>query len=134
MRRVQSVLREIREDLTERALLGADLEQVKVRQAPHWLCEVWPDETKAMTLGTTILFRPEVDIDWSDAQIASLVAHELTHVRQFRRMGVATFFIRYVSDYLRGRTAGLSHFDAYEAIALEEEARNVVQVYRDGVE
>ena len=118
MQRVQFVLREIQKDLIDRALLGADLEQLKVRQAPQWLCEVWPDATKAMTFGETILFRPEVDIDWSDAQIASLMAHELAHVRQFRRMGVATFLIRYLSDYLRGRKAGLSHFDAYEAIAL----------------
>lgn len=86
-----------------------------------------------MTLRTTVLIRPEVDTDWSESQITSLLVHEVTHVRQFRRMGVATFAASYLSDYLRGRRSGLSHFDAYEAIELEKEARDVAREYRYGL-
>ncbi len=129
MQRIQSVLSGLTGDLVERGLLGADLERVKVRRAPQWLCDAWPEKTKAMTLGTIVLFRPEVDTDWSESQITSLLVHEVTHVRQFRQMGVTTFAIRYLSDYLRGRRSGLSHFDAYEAIELEKEARDVAREY-----
>jgi hypothetical protein len=129
VQRIQSALSGLIVDLVERGLLGTDLERVKVRRAPQWLYDAWPDKTKAMTVGTTVLFRPEVDTDWSESQITSLLVHELTHVRQFRQMGVATFVIRYLSDYLGGRRSGLSHFDAYEAIESEKEARDVAREY-----
>ncbi|MEO8349389.1 MAG: DUF4157 domain-containing protein [Acidobacteriota bacterium] len=51
-----------------------------------------------------------------------LLAHELSHVAQYRRFGAAPFLGRYVGEYLRGRFAGLDHRSAYLAISFEREA------------
>ncbi len=70
-----------------------------------------------MTLGRWILVRRghEHDLD--------LIAHELVHVRQWRQLGAARFLVRYLGAYARGRSRGLGHQAAYEAIPLEAEAR-----------
>ncbi|HEV3365630.1 MAG TPA: DUF4157 domain-containing protein [Acidimicrobiia bacterium] len=73
----------------------------------------------AMTLGRIILLRRD------HADDTALLAHELVHVRQWRELGAARFLWRYVSAYVRGRAAGLSHQRAYEAIPLEVEAREL---------
>jgi len=54
-----------------------------------------------------------------------LLAHELTHVVQFRRDGTLPFLARYLSAYVRGRLHGRSHHDAYLSIFYEQEARGV---------
>jgi hypothetical protein len=56
------------------------------------------------------------------AAAADLLAHELTHVRQYRRYGMAGFLGRYLGEYLRSRLAGASHNDAYRGISFEREA------------
>ncbi|HEX5134274.1 MAG TPA: DUF4157 domain-containing protein [Thermoanaerobaculia bacterium] len=56
------------------------------------------------------------------AAAAALLAHELTHVRQYRRYGMAAFLARYVGEYLRARIAGASHPEAYCRISFEREA------------
>lgn len=43
----------------------------------------------------------------------SLLAHELTHIEQFRDYGVLEFLKIYASDYINGRRAGLDHDAAY---------------------
>ncbi len=53
----------------------------------------------------------------------ALLAHELVHVEQYRRLGLFRFLARYVREYLSGRRQGLSHLEAYRAISLEKEAR-----------
>lgn len=55
---------------------------------------------------------------------ADLLAHELTHVRQYRRYGMAAFLGRYVGEYLAGRLAGASHREAYRGISFEKEAES----------
>ena len=72
-----------------------------------------------MTLGHTILVRKE------QAGDEALLCHEMVHVRQWEELGVPRFLWRYLSSYLRGRLRGLSHQDAYRAIPLEVEARQV---------
>jgi GNAT superfamily N-acetyltransferase len=52
----------------------------------------------------------------------ALLAHELTHVEQYRRHGIARFLCRYFSEYLRERVRGNSHAQAYAAIPFEREA------------
>jgi hypothetical protein len=76
-----------------------------------------------LTLRRTIFFHPEVEEGWTDERLARLLAHELAHTRQFRRLGVGPFVIRYTLDYLRGRRQGLGHSAAYAAIVFEVEAR-----------
>jgi hypothetical protein len=56
-----------------------------------------------------------------------LLAHELTHVRQYRRYGMAAFLGRYVGEYLAARFAGASHAEAYRGISFEREAENASQ-------
>lgn len=56
-----------------------------------------------------------------------LLAHELSHVSQYRRHGAAIFLGRYVGEYLRGRFDGLDHRKAYLAISFEREAEGRAQ-------
>jgi hypothetical protein len=58
------------------------------------------------------------------AAAARLLAHELTHVRQYRRYGMAAFLGRYVGEYLAARFAGATHADAYRGISFEREAES----------
>lgn len=61
-----------------------------------------------------------------------LLAHELTHVAQYRRLGAAPFLGRYVGEYLRGRFAGLGHRNAYLSISFEREAEGRAQACAKG--
>ena len=81
----------------------------------RWL----PLGVAGMTLGHTILVRRE------HAGDGALLDHEMVHVRQWEELGVPRFLWRYLSAYLRGRLGGLSHDDAYRAIPLEAEAREI---------
>ena len=56
------------------------------------------------------------------AAASRLLAHELAHVAQYRRFGVAPFLGRYVGEYLRGRFDGLDHRTAYLSISFERDA------------
>jgi hypothetical protein len=58
---------------------------------------------------------------------ADLLAHELTHVRQYRRYGMAAFLGRYLGEYLGRRFAGLSHREAYLAISFERDAQSAAR-------
>ncbi len=57
--------------------------------------------------------------------LGRLIVHELVHIDQWRRLGAVGWARSYMGDYFRGRRAGLKHHDAYRAIALEKEARDV---------
>jgi hypothetical protein len=83
--------------------------------AVPWL----PAGVAAMTLRRIILMRRDHVGD------EALLAHELVHVRQWGELGVPRFLWRYLSAYARGRLRGLGHWDAYQAIPLEVEARLV---------
>lgn len=102
----------------------ADLDRVPVRRAPGWMVRAWGDRAAAMTLPWAIYVKPGVLA--GDRQVlGGLVRHELVHVRQWHQLGVTRFLLRYFTDYVRGRRAGLGHQKAYLAISLEEEARRL---------
>jgi uncharacterized protein DUF4157 len=63
---------------------------------------------------------------------AELLAHELTHVRQYGRYGMAAFLGRYVGEYLANRLGGASHRDAYRGISFEREAEDASRTSRSG--
>lgn len=71
----------------------------------------------AITLGRYVLVRR----GWERS--VALIGHELVHVEQWRRLGVARFLAGYLGAYVRLRRAGLGHRDAYAAIPFEQEAR-----------
>jgi hypothetical protein len=73
----------------------------------------------AMTLGRYVLVRRGHERD------RGLLAHELVHVRQWRELGAIRFVTRYLGAYVRNRRRGLDHWNAYEAIPLEIEARTL---------
>ena len=69
-----------------------------------------------------IVFGRRIFLATSADPAAELLAHELTHVRQYGRYGMAAFLGRYVGEYLAGRLAGASHREAYRGISFEREA------------
>ena len=71
----------------------------------------------AMTIGRTVLFRR------GHGRNRLLLAHELVHVQQWARLGVASFLVRYLSSYARNLLRLRRHRAAYLAIPLEVEAR-----------
>ncbi len=92
----------------------ADVARARIIDVP-WLTP----GVAAMTLGRVILLRRDHRRD------TALLAHELVHVRQWRELGAPRFLWRYLGSYTRGRASGLSHQQAYEAIPLEVEAREL---------
>jgi uncharacterized protein DUF4157 len=62
------------------------------------------------------------EVDRRSRAAMALLAHELTHVGQYRRHGIAPFLRRYLSEYVRQRLAGRSHAEAYQGISFEREA------------
>jgi len=108
-----------------RAELGLeDLDRVPVRRAPGWMVRAWGNRAAAMTLPWAIYVNPGA-LAGDRKVLGALVFHELVHVRQWRELGVTRFLLRYITEYLRGRRAGLTHQQAYLAIPLEEEARRL---------
>jgi hypothetical protein len=58
---------------------------------------------------------------------ARILAHEVEHVAQYRRLGIPRFLIRYAADYLAGRLSGASHAAAYASIRFEREAERAAE-------
>ncbi len=88
------------------------------RHGDHWR---WvggpvPPGAAAITIGPVISLRRSVASD------RRLLRHELVHVAQWRRLGVAGFLVVYLGAYLRWRLRGHGHWDAYRRIPLEIEA------------
>jgi hypothetical protein len=92
----------------------ADVARARIIDVP-WLTP----GVAAMTFGPLILLRRD------HASDTALLAHELVHVRQWRELGAPRFLWRYLGAYLRGRGRGLGHEQAYRAIPLEVEARQL---------
>ncbi len=87
------------------------------RRRGYWL---WtrgpvPPGRSGITVGRLIIVR--------DATVSKrLLRHELVHVEQFAKLGIARFVTRYVREYLRWRVRGYPHCGAYRRISQEIEA------------
>lgn len=57
-----------------------------------------------------------------------LLAHEVTHVVQYRRWGMGGFLWDYLGEYLSMRARGRSHGAAYRDLRAEREARACEQI------
>jgi hypothetical protein len=101
-----------------------DLEQVTIRPAPAWLTWLWGKAVSAMTLRTNIYIRSGV-LEEAPSILGPLIVHELVHVQQWKQLGVVRFLGKYVAGYIGGRLTGLPHQDAYRAIPIEIEAREI---------
>lgn len=78
----------------------------------------------AITFGRSIWIHPNV-LESTPGMLQPILRHELVHVEQYRRDGTIPFLGRYLSEYIRGRLAGLGHYDAYLGISYEREAHGV---------
>jgi hypothetical protein len=75
-----------------------------------------------ITFGTLVCLHPDYyQPDTADG--LELIAHELTHVEQYRAVGYPIFTLRYGFEFLRNLLRGNSIHDAYENISFEVEAR-----------
>ena len=97
---------------------------VAITRMPRWVSAVLGPRAQAITLGRTVFVADDRLEDVVRGRAPELLAHELVHVRQWGRLGVARFLCVYLADYLRLRMLGLGHFDAYRHIGLEWEAYN----------
>ncbi|MGH8927152.1 MAG: hypothetical protein ACRDWH_02280 [Acidimicrobiia bacterium] len=103
----------------------ADLDRVPIRRAPRWMVKSWRKDVAAMTLPWAIYVDPRT-LGGDPARLGRLIEHELVHVRQWRELGTLSFLSHYLRDYWAGRRRGLDHTEAYLAISLEKEARDIV--------
>ncbi len=113
-------------------LRRVDPDRAMVRVAPAWFRRFWGKGIAALCMPWSIYVQPDImERYWTGDRvntIATLIAHELTHLEQYRRLGPIRHAVRYSADYLLGRRRGLRHWDAYRAIGLEREARYVAAV------
>ena len=77
-----------------------------------------------ITLGSKVYIQESLFDEGGEVPL-SLVVHEVAHVAQYLRDGHLGFLARYLADYARGLSRGLSDHQAYLAIPHEVEARDV---------
>lgn len=77
-------------------------------------------DVAAITLASSIYFAPGQYSGNLDG--IELVAHELTHIKQWRLKGHIGFVSAYFSEYRKNRRAGMSEIDAYANISFEKQA------------
>ena len=85
---------------------------------PWWLRLFLLKGVAAITLGRRVYVSPGI----GGSQLERLLRHELTHVAQIARLGLFTFYWRYLAEYVTHRRAGLSAAAAYRSISFEKEA------------
>ena len=86
------------------------------------MIRAWRGPVAAMALPRAIYVRPD---RLADPALGPLLVHELVHIRQWRSLGVVGFLIRYIREYHAGRRQGMNHWQAYQHISLEVEARQI---------
>jgi len=101
-----------------------DIDRVAIRPAPKWMIRTWRGNVAAMTLPWAIYVRRDV-LGGDASRLSNLIEHELVHVRQWQQLGTIRFLRLYLGGYLGGRRKGLGHNQAYLAISLEKEAREL---------
>lgn len=84
-----------------------------------WVGGPVPPGAAAITLGPLIVVRRGVPErgGWD-----RLLRHEIVHVEQWKRLGVAGFLVRYLGVYLSLRLRGWPHWASYRRLPLEVEA------------
>lgn len=106
------------------ALPTVDPSSIPVHAASRWFRLFWPNRISAVAMPWGIYVHPD-RLAGPAADVGRLIVHELVHIDQWRRLGATGWARAYFGDYLRGRRSGLGHHDAYRAIGLEKEARDL---------
>ena len=111
-------------------VLGEDLSRVHLSRG--WTAGLLTGAlgASAVTLGRRIFFSASAWGRLADGRIEALelVAHEVVHVAQIRRLGLIRFLREYCWEYLRHRMAGRDHMQSYRALSAEVEARRLAQL------
>jgi hypothetical protein len=120
----------LRAGIDRRALAGdlprVDPSRVPVWSAPAWFRAVWAPWVTAVALPWGIYLHPR-RLEEDPERLGALIVHELTHIEQWRRLGAVGWTRAYLGGYLRGRRDGMSRKEAYRAIPLEVEARELAR-------
>ncbi len=106
------------------ALPNVDPATIPVHSASRLFRMFWAKGISAVAMPWGIYLHPD-RLERSAADVGRLMVHELTHIDQWRRLGAIGWGRSYLGDYFRGRRSGLTHHEAYRAIGLEREARDV---------
>lgn len=82
----------------------------------HWLPKYLG--ASAVTLGYTIYY------DSASCLVPHwLRRHEKMHINQVYELGIIRFYTQYLMEYLSGRLRGKGHWEAYNDISFEIQAR-----------
>lgn len=110
-------------------LPDVDPTTVTVRVAPRWFRAIWAKGIVAVALPFGVFVQPAIlerhQSGGDTRRLGRLMVHELTHIQQWRSLGAFRHTTQYTADYLKGRWRRLGHWEAYRAIRLEVEARQV---------
>jgi hypothetical protein len=113
-----------------------DASRVTVKVASPLFRRFWAKGIAAVSLPTGIYVQPAVmerlRTGADPERSGRLIVHELMHLEQWRRLGALRHVTQYLGDYLRGRWKRLGHWEAYRAIRLEVEARQVAAAIPQG--
>ena len=100
---------------------GLDLNKIDIYEGlPENITQFAVIDVAGITLANSIYFAPgqySANLDGIE-----LVAHELTHIKQWRLKGQIGFVSAYLSEYRKNRKAGMSEVDAYANISFEKQA------------
>lgn len=99
-----------------------DLRRVAVRIGVPWPVRVFGAVAPAAFAGPRRLYFKAGHFDPETVVGLAIIAHELKHVEQYRRLGTVRFVVAYVREYLGNRRAGLSRAEAYRSVSFEREA------------
>jgi hypothetical protein len=88
---------------------------------PRWLKPWLARDVIAITLGRTIYLSPRA-AERALERLEPLIRHELAHVRQVNRHGLAVFLALYLSEFFRHLCRVRSLNRAYAMISFEIEA------------
>ena len=81
---------------------------------PWWLKPFLLRGVAGITIGRYVFLR--------EGTALSVLRHELVHVRQIARVGLFTFYWRWIGEYIRNLRSGMPSYEAYRRISFEEEA------------
>ncbi|HEU4934021.1 MAG TPA: DUF4157 domain-containing protein, partial [Pyrinomonadaceae bacterium] len=100
---------------------GLDLNKIDIYEGlPEEITQFAVIDVGAITLANGIYFATGQYSGNLDG--VELIAHELTHIKQWRLKGQIGFASAYLSEYLKNRKAGMSERDSYANISFEKQA------------
>ncbi len=100
-----------------------DLTSLRIHEHLPWYVNRFAViKPSAFTLGKNLYFAPG-HYDIHSAKGIALLAHEITHSRQYRQEGNWTFAVKYLKYFLQNRRLGLTSEEAYLEIPFEILAR-----------